>query len=56
MKKASPKRLSLSRETLRSLEATRLQGVAGGVEADAVAVFCPTLDCTKPEYNCTLGC
>jgi len=49
MKKKAVKRLRLNKETLRSLSEGNLGRIVAGI-------FCPTLDCTKPEYNCTTSC
>jgi hypothetical protein len=50
MEKKALKKLTLSKETLRSLDDAALGRIVAGV------LNCPTLDCTKPEYNCTVTC
>ncbi|MEA2600267.1 MAG: hypothetical protein QOF89_1259 [Acidobacteriota bacterium] len=50
MEKKSIKKMKLNRETLRRLNDESLGRIAAGM------VLCPTLDCTKPEYNCTTSC
>lgn len=46
-KKVIVRKLTLHKETLRSLDDKTLEKVLAGVEA------CPTLHCTKPEDGCT---
>jgi len=47
VRKNSIKRLTLNKETLRSLDGKRLEKVAAGIAHG------PTLHCTDPAYGCT---
>ncbi len=47
MRKNSIKKLTLNKETLRSLGDKTLEKIVAGAE------LCPTLHCTDPEYGCT---
>lgn len=52
--KKSPRKLLLSRETLRSLESVAVRQVAGGIEPAPATLICegmtgPSCCCTMPE-------
>ncbi len=55
--KKSPKKLSLHRETLRSLEESAVQEVVGGVSARTCgtpcSATCTVYPCVAPSDNCS---